>query len=62
MKVPELDLTGWVKILDWGYTAEVYGRGSDRVMVDRKTGEVIIRYKDREPTGKEVMYMCEGNG
>lgn len=42
-----LDETGWVKILDWGYTAEVYGRGNDRVIIDRKTGRgrVIIRYK-----------------
>ncbi len=48
--MPELDLTGWVKILDWGYTTEVYGRGNDRVMIDRKTGEVIIRYKFRKAT------------
>lgn len=47
-KAPEpkqFDETGWVKILDWGYTAEVYGRGNDRVMIDRKTGRVIIRFK-----------------
>ena len=46
--MPELDLTGWVKILDWGYNAEVYGRGNDRVMIDRKTSGVIIRYEFRE--------------
>jgi len=45
---PKLDGTGWVKILDWGYTAEVYGRGNDRVMIDRMTGSVIIRYTFRE--------------
>lgn len=46
----QLNKTGWVKILDWGYNAEVYGRGNDRVMIDRKTGEVIIRYKSRKAT------------
>ena len=53
--MPELDLTGWVRILDWGYTAEVYGRGNDRAMIDRETGRVIIRYKSREATRKEVI-------
>ena len=59
VNVPELDLTGWAKILDWGYDAELYGRGSDRVMVDRETGRVIIRYTFREETGKEVILFEE---
>ena len=57
--MPEPDLTGWVKTLDWGYTAEVYERGNDRVMIDRKTGEVITRYEFREATGKEVIAIAE---
>lgn len=53
--MPALDLTGWVKIRDWGYNAEVYGRGNNRVMIDRKTSEVIIRYEFRRIAGKEVI-------
>lgn len=42
-----LDGTGWVKILDWGYTTELYGRGNDRVLIERMTRSVIIRYTFR---------------
>ena len=50
-----MDLKGWAKRLDWGYDAEVYGRGKDRVMINRNTARVIIRYKIQEGDLKPLL-------
>ena len=37
-------MTEWVKILDWGFTYELWGKGNDRVLVDRGTGKEVLSY------------------
>lgn len=44
----QIDLTGWVPKLTYGYSLDVYAKGSQRVGVDRLTGKVVISYTFRE--------------
>jgi hypothetical protein len=40
-----LDLTGWVCILTYGDGLDIYGKGDDRVGIERSSGKVILQYK-----------------
>jgi hypothetical protein len=39
-----LNLAGWTYLFMYGYSASVWGRGNERVMMDETTGKLIIRY------------------
>lgn len=39
-----MDLTGWTYQFTFGYHLDVYARGSERVGVDRRTGQKVISY------------------
>ncbi len=42
------DLTGWTRVYIWGYDDEeafdIYARGNERVMIKRRTGELLFKY------------------
>ena len=39
-----VDLTGWDYVLTFGYTLDLYARGTARIAVDRRSGRVVLRY------------------
>lgn len=41
---PTFDLTGWEYLLTFGGKLDVYGRGTERVMIDLE-GKVVAEYE-----------------
>ena len=38
-------MEGWTYLFTYGYSGEVWGRGSSRKIIDKKTGRVISSYE-----------------
>jgi len=51
-----MDLTGWTFILTFGKNLDIYGRGEERVGIDRDTGRVVMSYT----VGKQFIAKLEG--
>lgn len=47
-----MELTGWTYLLTYGYKGDVYAKGKERVMIDRRTAAVIVRYKVNKKGGE----------
>lgn len=39
-----VDLKGWKYILTYGSSLDVYGKGNQRVAIERNSGRVVARY------------------
>jgi len=54
-----MDLKGWTYLLTFADDLDVYGKGHDRLVVDRSSGNVVVRYKvkgvDTTPLGRLVL-------
>ena len=48
-----LRLDKWVYMGTFGYSADIYAKGSRRVLVDKNSGEVICRYVLEKGPGDE---------
>ena len=40
-----INLTGWKYLFTFGYSGDVYAKGNQRRIVDRRTGQLIVEYK-----------------
>lgn len=40
-----MDLKGWKYISDFGFTSAVYGKGDERVVVDKESSEIVVEYR-----------------
>lgn len=47
-----MDLRGWKFKITFGFNCDVYSKGKERVMIDRRTGGVVIRYTMKERLGE----------
>jgi len=46
-------LAGYKYIITYAGFLDVYGKGDERVMVDRRTGEIVLTYDIRNIPGKQ---------
>ena len=48
-----MNLNGWEYILTFGFSLNIYAKGDDRIMVDRNSGRVMLRFTVDEQGGGE---------
>lgn len=45
-----MDMSTWRKVSNFGYHGKIYAQGDKRVLIDTKTGRIIISYDMKELT------------
>ena len=48
-----MNLEGWEYVLTFGFSLDIYAKGNDRIMVNRNSGRVVLRFTVDEQGGED---------